>query len=79
MTISNDGSQGRSALRNSRAHVDVYEGNAQRTAAEVTALRQRAEQGDARAQYALGLSYNEGRGVPQDDAEAHKWRTLAAS
>ena len=29
-----------------------------------------AEQGDAGAQYNLGLMYERGRGVPQDDAEA---------
>jgi TPR repeat protein len=32
-----------------------------------------AEQGDADAQFSLGLMYDEGRGVPQDHAEAAKW------
>src|SRR5262245_42589348 len=39
----------------------------------VTALRywrQLTEQGNAIAQYRLGLMYAEGRGVPQDDSEA---------
>jgi TPR repeat protein len=41
--------------------------------------RQAAEQGDADAQYSLGLAYSLGRGVPQDYVEAHKWFNLAAS
>jgi TPR repeat protein len=32
-----------------------------------------AEQGDANAQYNLGLMYNSGEGIPRDDAEAVKW------
>ena len=37
-----------------------------------------AEQGDASAQYGLGLMYAEGKGVPQDDETAVKWFRLAA-
>ena len=37
-----------------------------------------AEQGDADAQYNLGLSYYTGQGVPQDYKEAVKWWKLAA-
>lgn len=37
-----------------------------------------AEQGDASAQYSLGMLYRLGRGVPQDDGEAMKWFRLAA-
>ena len=37
-----------------------------------------AEQGDAEAQFNLGLMYDSGRGVPQDGAEALKWLRLAA-
>jgi len=33
-------------------------------------FRPLAEQGDALAQFTLGLMYGEGRGVPKDDAEA---------
>ena len=40
--------------------------------------RSAAEQGDADAQYNLGLRYHYGEGVPQDDAEAVKWWRLAA-
>jgi TPR repeat protein len=37
-----------------------------------------AEQGNADAQYNLGIMYDEGEGVPQDRAEAVKWLRLAA-
>ena len=37
-----------------------------------------AIQGNADAQYNLGLMYNNGDGVPQDYAEAVKWYRLAA-
>ena len=46
-----------------------------------TALREwkpLAKQGDARAQYNLGLMYNERKGVPQDYKTAVKWYRLAA-
>ena len=38
-----------------------------------------AEQGDATAQYNLALMYDNGRGVPQDYVQAHKWYNLAAA
>ncbi len=37
-----------------------------------------ANEGDADAQYNLGLMYDGGKGVPLDDAEAVKWYRLAA-
>jgi uncharacterized protein len=37
-----------------------------------------AEQGDTRAQFSLGLMYNEGVGVPQNHTEAMKWYRRAA-
>ena len=37
-----------------------------------------AEAGDAKAQFNLGVMYDEGKGIPQDDAEAVKWYRLAA-
>ena len=46
-----------------------------------TALREwrpLAGQGDADAQYNLGLMYHSGKGVPQDYAEAVKWYRKAA-
>jgi hypothetical protein len=37
-----------------------------------------AEEGNANAQYNLGITYSNGQGVPQDDKEAVKWYRLAA-
>ncbi|MGI9403386.1 MAG: tetratricopeptide repeat protein [Hyphomicrobium sp.] len=37
-----------------------------------------AEQGDAKAQFNLGLMYGEGRGVARDDAKARAWFQKAA-
>ena len=45
---------------------------------EIDGLRVRAEQGDADAQYHLGVIYVGDQGVPQDDAEAVRWERLAA-
>ena len=38
-----------------------------------------AEQGDATAQYNLGLMYGNGQGVLQDNIYAHMWFNIAAS
>lgn len=46
--------------------------------AEITALRPKAERGNAIAQYNLGLAYAQGRGIPTDLAEAFVWLTLAS-
>ena len=46
-----------------------------------TALRELtplAKQGDARAQFSLGVMYEDGKGVPQDYKTAVKWYRLAA-
>ena len=46
-----------------------------------TALREwrpLAEQGNAEAQFNLGVMYSNGYGVPQDDAEAARWYRKAA-
>ena len=37
-----------------------------------------AEQGDAKAQYYLGMMYGDGRGVPRDEKKAIKWLLKAA-
>ena len=37
-----------------------------------------ANQGDALAQYNLGVMFNEGKGVIQDDAEALRWQRMSA-
>ena len=42
------------------------------------ATKIKAEQGDAEAQYLLGVMYDYGRGVPEDAAEAVKWTLKAA-
>jgi TPR repeat protein len=41
-------------------------------------IRPLAEQGDANAQYNLGVFYDNGLGVPQDRVRAHMWLNLAA-
>ena len=40
--------------------------------------RKAAEQGDADAQFTLGVLYAKGEGVPKDDAEAVRWFRKAA-
>lgn len=47
-------------------------------AAAVRISRTLAEEGDAKAQYALGLFYQQGKGVQQDYAEAAHWYRKAA-
>ena len=44
----------------------------------VRLYRLSAEQGDAFAQYNLGVMYDNGQGVPQDYKEAVKWYRLSA-
>ena len=51
---------------------------ATRADAELESLRQRAEQGDAQAQYDLGFRHRTGQGVPQDFMEMVRWYRLAA-
>ena len=45
---------------------------------ESESVREKAEKGDAEAQFNLGQIYYEGKGVPQDDSEAAKWYRKAA-
>ncbi len=47
-------------------------------AAALREWRPLAEQGNAKAQYNLGLMYRKGQGVPQDDAEGVGWYRKAA-
>ena len=47
-------------------------------AQELANLRALAEAGATEAQYSLGVKYDTGEGVPQDDAEAVRWYRLAA-
>ena len=44
----------------------------------LAATRQSADQGDAQAQFNLGLMYDLGQGIPEDDAEAAAWYRKAA-
>jgi len=48
-------------------------------AAAVQEWQPLAEQGNAEAQYNLGILYHKGRGVPQDDVQARKWYAKAAA
>ncbi|MGE0652578.1 MAG: SPOR domain-containing protein [Alphaproteobacteria bacterium] len=48
-------------------------------AAALKVIRPLAEQGDPRAQANLGVLYENGQGVPQDDIEAAKWYRKAAN
>ena len=45
----------------------------------VRLYRLSAEQGDADAQYNLGLMYAKGQGVPQDYVLAHMWWNISGS
>ena len=45
---------------------------------DIETLREAAEQGHLKAQHNLGLMYDNGEGVPEDDAEALKWYRKAA-
>ena len=45
---------------------------------DIEQLRKDAEQGNASAQYSLGVMYNNGEGVPQDHQEAVIWWRKAA-
>ena len=42
-------------------------------------FRKSAEQGHADAQSSLGGMYEDGKGVPRDYVQAHKWYNLAAA
>jgi TPR repeat protein len=44
----------------------------------VTRNRKAAEQGNAKAQFALGQMYHNGNGVPEDDKQAMTWYRKAA-
>ncbi len=47
-------------------------------AAALRELRPLAEQGDAKAQFSLGVMYEAGQGVVKDDAQAVQWYRKAA-
>jgi TPR repeat protein len=45
----------------------------------VEQIRTKAEQGDATAQFDLGVMYRRGQGVQQDYSQAYMWINLAAT
>ena len=45
----------------------------QPTSEQIKEWRKAAEQGNAKAQFNLGVLYEDGNGIPEDDAEAIKW------
>ena len=53
-------------------------GEQQTTESTLDALRSAAEQGDSAAQYSLGVTYDNGTGVPEDDSQAVHWYRMAA-
>ncbi len=59
-----------------QAGLDAYKRGDYATA--LREFRQLAEQGLAKAQYWLGITYDQGRQVPQDYVEAFKWFQQAA-
>ena len=57
---------------------DHGRGVAQDDSAAMKWYRMAADQGDANAQYNLGVMYQNGQGVAQDDSAAIKWFRMAA-
>jgi len=60
-----------------KAGVEAYDRGDYATA--LTEFRPVAQQGNADAQFILGVMYSKGQGVPQDDVQAHMWLSLAAA
>ena len=60
------------------ANTDLQDTLLHQPPTQVAALRLAADQGDAHAQYKVGLMYHNGHGVPQNYVEAAKWYRLAA-
>jgi putative methionine-R-sulfoxide reductase with GAF domain len=66
----------RSANPTSASQSQVRDHNTQ--AKSLGDLQTLADQGDAEAQYQLGVRYDEGEGIPKDDAQAVQWFLRAA-
>jgi TPR repeat protein len=69
---------------NNNANADIYQKalkfeQNQKFNHALKIYRPLAEVGEMRAQYRLGLCYQEGQGVPQNFAKAYVWFSLAAS
>ena len=65
------------AVTDNRAGDNAYQRSDFNEAARL--YRKEADQGDAEAQYNLGVMYANGKGVPQDYVRAHLWSNLAAA
>jgi uncharacterized protein len=63
------------ACEDRRADKAYLRGDYDKAVADIEFL---ANGGEARAQYDLGLMYDQGKGVPQNDARAKYWYGLAA-
>ena len=48
-------------------------------ASEHATMLEQAERGDKEAQHNLGVMYDDGEGVPEDDAKAVTWYRMAAA
>ena len=59
-------------------HGGILKAEEDEDSASVEIIRQGAEQGDAFAQYELGVCYHKGNGVAKDAIEAVKWWRKAA-
>lgn len=57
----------------------IGEGVTQSDREAVSLFRLVAEQGNANAQTSLGVMYDLGRGVPEDDVQGYAWLSIAAS
>ena len=64
-------------FQNAQDAVDAYKRKDYGTAYKL--IVPLAEQGDAEAQYIMGLMYDKGKGVPQDYVLAHMWWNIAGS
>ena len=61
-----------------QACMALQEGSSDCSFSSLEACRMQAEQGNADAQFSLGVAYLDGRGVPENDAEAVRWFRMAA-
>ena len=65
-------------LQGTDAYWELYQAALGQDPDTITETRLQAEQGDASAQYHLGVRYSNGEGVLKDEAEAVRWYRLSA-
>ena len=70
--------EGRSTPKGNAPSADEDGEPAEKNNASMEQMRSAAENGDPKAQVALGKAYADGDGVPQDETEAVNWYRLAA-